>query len=92
MGDWKERALEAIGLPDDVMGNELHIAMQGNRKAQISGVRAVKRYAPDSLRLSVVGGVLQIDGFELLIGSISPGYILVRGRFDQVSFEMEEQA
>lgn len=85
------RALEALGLAGEAVSGELRIAAQGNRLVSLSGVRMVRRYTPDCLRLQVVGGVVRIEGFELMLRAICAGVVEVCGKIDLIGFEMDAQ-
>jgi sporulation protein YqfC len=87
----KWRALEALGLSGESLSGELRVAMQGNRTLSVAGVQSVKRYTPDSLRVQVIGGMVTVEGFELMLRAIATGVVEVCGRIDAISFEMGDQ-
>jgi len=84
----KQRALRAIGLEDAAFSGELRIAARSNRFVSLAGVTAVRRYTPDCLRLQAADGIVQIDGFELMLRTICTGMVQVCGRIDAIRFEI----
>ncbi len=87
----KWRALEALGLSGEALAGELRVAAQGNRLASIAGVKAVRRYTPDCLRVQVIGGNVQVEGFELMLRAICTGVVEVCGRIDSITFMMDSE-
>lgn len=91
MQKMKWRALEALGLGDETFSGELRVAALGNRAASLAGVKAIRRYAPDCLRVQVAGGMVQIDGSALTLRTVGAGVVEVCGRIESIQFEMDER-
>ncbi|THF72778.1 sporulation protein YqfC [Cohnella fermenti] len=74
--NWTARFLD---LPQDVVQNVPRITMIGGIQLTVENHRGVLHFSPDTLRLAMERGELEITGTELVIRNIGAEEVFVEG-------------
>lgn len=79
--NWTARILD---LPQDIVLDLPRVTMIGGVQLTVENHRGVLHFAPDSLRLAMEKGELEVSGEELVIRNIGTDEVLVEGRITGV--------
>ena len=83
----KKSITSAFELPADVMLHLPLIHLTGGSVLWVENHRGILEYAPTLVRISTGAGPLTVRGRQMVIASIGPEDILVRGEIAGVHFE-----
>ncbi len=82
----KERFADSFSVSREAVTDDAHITMAGNSEIYIENYRGIIEYKQDIIRLFIKDGVLLIEGRGLLIQSLRPEDIFIRGAVSRVEF------
>ncbi len=84
----KERVVELLELPKEIVLNMPRITMLGNRNLMIENYKGIIEYDSGKIRLNTAIGALQINGSNLLIREITAEDVVIDG--DILSIEIQK--
>lgn len=77
---------EAFEIPQDALLDLPRITLIGDAQLYLENHRGIIEYTSEKIRVSVVGGSLEIIGEEMILKNIKPDEIAVRGTISQLLF------
>lgn len=84
LSKWTARLFD---LPPDVVFDLPRVTMIGNRQLYIENHRGVLHFAPDSLKLALSKGELEVRGSELVIRAILTEEVMIEGHIAELKFK-----
>lgn len=82
----KQQFSEILEIPGDVMLDLPKIVLVGNLQVFLENHRGIMEYTPESVRVAVGEGEVEITGEKLQLRNILPEELCVEGQIKSVSF------
>ncbi len=80
------RPLGGLGLPYGIVGNSVHIEINGNREAVIDGSSGILEYNENCIRISVQKMTIAFRGRGLNIRCLSENSMVIEGYINAVEY------
>jgi len=77
---------EAFEIPQDALLNLPKITIIGDEELHLENHKGIIEYSSERIRVSVLGGSLEITGGAMVLKNIKPDEIAVRGTIRQLLF------
>lgn len=77
---------EVFEIPQDALLNLPRITLIGDSQLYLENHRGIIQYTSERIRVSILGGQLEILGQEMFLKNIKPDEIAVHGTINQLSF------
>ena len=84
---WKRRILQYLDLPSDLDPALFRWELVSNEHLLVEQHRGVLSFDFEEIRFQSEGGVVQINGSELLLQQLSKSAFLVKGTIESILFE-----
>lgn len=79
---------QVIDLPPDVTLDLPRITLIGNQRIMIENHRGLVHFSSEQLKLAVHNGILELQGSELMICTISTDEISIEGEINEFKYLM----
>lgn len=79
MKKFEHKLTERLEMPNDVMFNLPKVTLVGNVQMYVENHKGIIEYTPNTIRIAVILGEIEIIGNELTIGSITQDEIHISG-------------
>lgn len=86
-GKIKEKFVNALELPRELVLNVPKITVTGKDKILIESYKSIISYETDCVKLNTTVGALSLFGSDLMIKEITGDDIIVLGKVDKVEFK-----
>lgn len=77
---------ESFEIPQDALLNLPRITMIGDAQFYLENHRGIIEYSSERIRVSVLGGSLEITGKDMILKNIKPDEIAIHGTISQLIF------
>lgn len=75
-------------MPDEIVSNDPKITVIGFNEMLIENYKGILEYDEILIRINTYIGIININGFNLNLEQISGDDILVRGKIDSITLEL----
>ena len=82
----KERIVEGLEMPKEVLLNTPFININGDREFVVENYKGIIEYEAEVVRVNTSIGIISIVGARLEIKSITDDELLVSGKISNISF------
>lgn len=76
-----------LEMPKEIYSNEPKITVTGFNELLIENYKAVLEYEEFYVRVSTYIGIININGFNLVLNEMSKDDLLITGKIDGIDFE-----
>lgn len=83
-GSFKERILNLVDFPKDVLLNLPKITLIGKTQLIVENHRGIIEYIPERIRINTSVGILRICGKDMAINSIMTEFIVINGEIANI--------
>lgn len=77
-----------LEMPKEIYSNEPKITVTGFNELLIENYKAVLEYEEFYVRVSTYIGIININGFNLVLNEMSKDDLLITGKIDGIDFEI----
>ena len=76
-----------LEMPKEIYSNEPKITVTGFNELLIENYKSVLEYEEFYVRINTYIGIININGFNLVLNEMSEDDLLIRGKIDGIDFE-----
>lgn len=80
------RVARALDMPLDVICDVPRIELMGNSSVNIENFRGILDYSEKCIKINTTVGIVEINGEDILIESITDESIMLKGEFTGIRF------
>lgn len=81
------RINKLLEMPEEISSNEPKITIMGFNQMLIENYKGILEYQEFFIRINTYTGIININGFNLLLNEMTTNDIMVTGKIDSVDFE-----
>ncbi len=79
-----------FGVPEEVYGDTPKVTIVGFNKMLIENYKCILEYQDFFIRIKVATGLININGFNLLMNEMTEDDLIITGMIESVDFEKNE--
>lgn len=76
-----------LEMPDEIYSNETKITIMGFNQMIIENYKGILEYQDFFVRINTYTGIININGFNLLLNEMTQDDIMVTGKIESIDYE-----
>ncbi len=87
MKNFKNKLTNFLEIPDEIVNKTPKITVIGFGELLIENYKSILEYQDFFIRLNTYLGIININGFELIMNEMTVDDIIIKGKIESIDFE-----